>query len=992
MPQQPIPVVEVFIHDEATSAVDRIRQKFRSAEMRALFKNTQAAFKQLEESAHYLERELGTLVRLSGAGAFLGGGLVVGINNLAQALGNLARASIQNRYLASSLGITVEQFDRLTARGRALGMTTEQARSSIEGVVGALRDLQTEGRRSHIFQELAKGRGGSGVRLARELMDAVNGPGGMDAGLRLLAYRMQGMNAEAQRHLSQLFGLGSVGFRDLFNYKESELRQVVQLSEPAARRYALALANLNISWSNVKTTIAGAVMPGFERLVTTFDRFLQGPGAKIVQQFADWLAALKVDWGGLAQFFVKGLNWLKDAFIAVKAAFDTVDPIVQKMGGWIPIIGGLTAVVGIAGFGGSLRGIAAGLAMIGRFSWLIPIVGGLALVAASVSSAGAAESRLGGGRGTIESPEVEVRPQGYRGGNGVGGSIPRLMRASFTTDGGPAGGAPYEVEEKATDTLELRRWVKDTHQQVQRLADYISVAALTTDATGAGGLAGFAGAIKVPGGVPGGGGGVLGGGGGGPSGRAPRAPGVGRRPRPGAGDDGGRVVDDKTAGTATLDGNEYLQKLRASRMAEINNNPTLKQRVLGMLEKESGFGNKHQTAATLEALVNRSIMLGNTIEQELGSGFYSGAGQHMRRGANLSPAQRQAAANALVTVQGGSNIILMRTDQGMVGDPNSRGPGRVPVPGTREVYNYFRGRGFSHADSARFAAQHNAQAQASKTIPTTATPVTPPATTPTAEPTTATKPVAPQVRQQPGAWAAPTTGTTGGQLGDIRRPYAGSPRAHLHQGVDIAAAHGTPVVSQMAGTVTRVWTSGSAAGNAVEVQYANGYTVRYYHLAGFGKFKAGQAVNAGDVVGFVGGTGPGGREMYSSHLHYEVRDASGRVVNPNDVLGIPGKTRGVQLVAGQPTGVNPEELKRKQIEVTRDAEERARKAEQRAKEYQADAKAKEAAATPDLIEPPKRSRLPVSITVRGPRGVKVDATGDGSVETTVAREMAPAEE
>jgi hypothetical protein len=134
--------------------------------------------------------------------------------------------------------------------------------------------------------------------------------------------------------------------------------------------------------------------------------------------------------------------------------------------------------------------------------------------------------------------------------------------------------------------------------------------------------------------------------------------------------------------------------------------------------------------------------------------------------------------------------------------------------------------------------------------------------------------------------------------------------------------------------------------------------------------------------------------MYSSHLHYEVRDRSGRVVNPNEVLGIPGKTRGVQLIGGQPAGVNPEELKRKQIEVTRDAEERARKKEQEAKEWKEAAEKKEAEpkTVDEIITPRKRSRFPVTVRVRGPRGVKVDATGEGGVETTVAREMTPAEE
>jgi hypothetical protein len=54
-------------------------------------------------------------------------------------------------------------------------------------------------------------------------------------------------------------------------------------------------------------------------------------------------------------------------------------------------------------------------------------------------------------------------------------------------------------------------------------------------------------------------------------------------------------------------------------------------------------------------------------------------------------------------------LIQGRTDQGMVGDPNWQGPGRVPVAGTNEIYNFWKGtrggRYYSHADTQRFAEQ-----------------------------------------------------------------------------------------------------------------------------------------------------------------------------------------------------------------------------------------------------------------------------------------------
>src|SRR4029077_16258788 len=69
-----------------------------------------------------------------------------------------------------------------------------------------------------------------------------------------------------------------------------------------------------------------------------------------------------------------------------------------------------------------------------------------------------------------------------------------------------------------------------------------------------------------------------------------------------------------------------------------------------------------------------------------------------------SRAQSQA---ALESAAGGSMIIEGRADQGMRGDPNAMGPGRVRVPGTSGIFNYWRGRrsghDYTHAESAAFA-------------------------------------------------------------------------------------------------------------------------------------------------------------------------------------------------------------------------------------------------------------------------------------------------
>ena len=151
-------------------------------------------------------------------------------------------------------------------------------------------------------------------------------------------------------------------------------------------------------------------------------------------------------------------------------------------------------------------------------------------------------------------------------------------------------------------------------------------------------------------------------------------------------------------------GAAWLASQRASRIAEINANPALKAEVLGMLRQESGGSTKGMTA-TFEALLNRSAMVGNTIQSELHSGFYSTVQSGAARAAGGLGGAAEDAFNAGA---GGSNLIKSRTDQGMVGDPNWQGPGQVPDPsGGKEVYNFWKGqrggRDYTHEDARKFA-------------------------------------------------------------------------------------------------------------------------------------------------------------------------------------------------------------------------------------------------------------------------------------------------
>ena len=110
-------------------------------------------------------------------------------------------------------------------------------------------------------------------------------------------------------------------------------------------------------------------------------------------------------------------------------------------------------------------------------------------------------------------------------------------------------------------------------------------------------------------------------------------------------------------------------------------------------------------------------------------------------------------------------------------------------------------------------------------------------------------------------------------------PWEGNGR--LHEGVDISADAGVAVRAAADGVVVASGEKGGY-GRYVAVRHAEGLTSFYAHLGRIGSgMKPGLAVAAGDEVGRVGSTGT----STGPHLHFEIRDAEDRPLNPAMFLG-----------------------------------------------------------------------------------------------------------
>lgn len=86
-----------------------------------------------------------------------------------------------------------------------------------------------------------------------------------------------------------------------------------------------------------------------------------------------------------------------------------------------------------------------------------------------------------------------------------------------------------------------------------------------------------------------------------------------------------------------------------------------------------------------------------------------------------------------------------------------------------------------------------------------------------------------------------------------------------HYGMDFTAPTDTPVYATGDGNILAVKSSRSGLGNNIVIDHGFGYSSVYAHLNSF-NVRAGQKVERGDIIGFVGSTGM----STAPHLHYEV--------------------------------------------------------------------------------------------------------------------------
>lgn len=125
--------------------------------------------------------------------------------------------------------------------------------------------------------------------------------------------------------------------------------------------------------------------------------------------------------------------------------------------------------------------------------------------------------------------------------------------------------------------------------------------------------------------------------------------------------------------------------------------------------------------------------------------------------------------------------------------------------------------------------------------------------------------------------ATPSIAPSDGHLSSLFDPRRRHPVLKItrpHEGIDIAAPVGEPILAPAAGTVRFAGTKRGGYGKVVEINHGHGYVTRFAHASKI-LARKGQTVERGEIIAEVGATGL----VSGPHLHYEI-EVNGKPVDP----------------------------------------------------------------------------------------------------------------
>ena len=125
-----------------------------------------------------------------------------------------------------------------------------------------------------------------------------------------------------------------------------------------------------------------------------------------------------------------------------------------------------------------------------------------------------------------------------------------------------------------------------------------------------------------------------------------------------------------------------------------------------------------------------------------------------------------------------------------------------------------------------------------------------------------------------------------------------------HQGNDLFARAGTPIVAVEDGWVEKVGTN-RLGGLTVWTRGRSGYRYYYAHMRDWAPLVVGQEITAGTVIGTVGNTG--NAATTPSHCHFEIHPGNAPAIDPYSILVRAPRVHLTPDQVAQASGITPEQ-------------------------------------------------------------------------------------
>ena len=105
---------------------------------------------------------------------------------------------------------------------------------------------------------------------------------------------------------------------------------------------------------------------------------------------------------------------------------------------------------------------------------------------------------------------------------------------------------------------------------------------------------------------------------------------------------------------------------------------------------------------------------------------------------------------------------------------------------------------------------------------------------------------------------------------------------HIHEGQDVFAPTGTPLVAVRDGIVVETGSDGGRGNYLILYSPEANETYHYFHMVEPSPLRADERVRAGEQVGAIGCTG----SCFGEHLHFEVHEGRDPYADARDPLGM----------------------------------------------------------------------------------------------------------